>query len=209
MDADQLEILKKVKSGEISAEEGARRLSQLESAPPDASPQAQAAPVIHEVSPQVHEVNPKDLPEENLENFRSWWLMPLWVGLGILVFSGGFMSWAFANGLFFWFYCAWLPLSLGLLVMLLAVWSRTARWLHVRVHQSNAKESQNIRISFPIPAGLIGWSLRLVGPRIPQLKDKEWIDTAIPILETLSSSKEPLVVEVNEQDGEKVQVYIV
>ena len=200
MQDDRLEILNQVKAGEISIEEGARRLSALEE-PAPTQPEPQPEPVLHEM-------NPADLSEANLAYFRRWWLIPLWVGLGVVVFSAGLMSWGFSNAMF-WYYCAWLPFLLGLVILLGAAWSRTARWLHVRVHESNAAESHNIRISFPIPIGLAGWALRMVGPRITEMKNREWIEAAIPMLQTIHESKEPMVVEVNEKDGEKVQVYIV
>jgi len=50
--------------------------------------------------------------------------------------------------------------------------------------------------------------LRLAEPYIPQLKEKNLVETIVPMLDTIGNSRDPMVVEVDEKDGEKVQVYI-
>ena len=202
METNRLEILNKVKAGEISVEEGARLLNSLESKPgPEALPLPGDA--------VMQEASPEDLSEAGVERYRNWWLYPLWVGLGILIFASGLMSWGYTSGQFFWFYCAWLPLLLGLLVIVLSAWSRRARWLHVRVNENKPEKSTNIKISFPLPTGIAGWFLRTFGSSIPKLKEKGIAERVLPLIDTLENSTEPVVIEVNDKEGEKVQVYIV
>ena len=59
-----------------------------------------------------------------------------------------------------------------------------------------------------MPIHLVGWGLRVFGPLIPKFKDKN-IEMIAPILESLRESREPLSVEVDNNNGEKVQVFIV
>jgi hypothetical protein len=203
MESDRLEILNKVKAGEISIEEGAERLKRLESEPAE---DFMTAPIS---GPVLQPASSEDLSDFERKAFQNWWLYPFWLGLGILVFAAGLMSWGYTTGRFFWFFCSWLPLSLGVLVIILSAWSRQARWLHVRVNETSDEKQTRINFSFPIPTGAAGWVLRTFGSAIPQLREKGVMDSVLPLLDTLGSSREPMVVEVNEKDGERVQIYIV
>lgn len=203
METDRLKILNKVKAGEISIEEGSRLLGSIE------GDSQRSADVASSTGPVVQEASPEDLSEAGLTRYRNWWLYPLWIGLGLLVFSSGLMSWAYSSRTFFWFYCSWLPLLLSLLVIVLAAWSRQARWLHLRVDEQSETKSSHIKLSFPIPTGLAAWFFRTFGASIPALKEKGIPESVLPLLDTLGNSREPMVVEVNEKDGQKVQVYII
>jgi hypothetical protein len=203
MEQERLKVLNQVKAGEISIEEGARLLKRLENEPGG----QQQDQFIQE--PSFQAATPDEISEAGLKQYQNWWLYPLWVGLGILVFSAGLMSWGYSNGAYFWFYCSWLPLLLGLLVIVLSAWSRNARWLHVRVDEESEEKNTHINLSFPLPTGIAGWFLRTFGSSIPKLKDKQVTETILPLLDTLGSSREPMIVEVNDKEGEKVKVYII
>lgn len=150
--------------------------------------------------------NPPD-PDE-IKKWKRWWVIPMWVGVGITVIGGAFMYSAFAaNGLGFWFACAWFPFMLGVLLMALAWSSRTAPWLHVRVHQRPGQSPQKIAISFPLPIRFAGWGLRTFGHFIPNMEgiDLEGVLTA---LDESAKDGTPFFVDVDDEDGERVQVFI-
>lgn len=173
-------------------------------APPstDSFPHENGTP-MSQPSPQIGAFDP------NLARWRRYWMIPLWIGVGITVLGGLLLFWAYqAGGFSFWFGCAWLPFILGLAVMVMAVASRTARWLHLRVHQKPGERPQTIALSFPLPLRLTAWLIRNFGHHIPQLKNTG-IDEMILALGKHTSSETPFYVEVDEgEDGEKVQVYI-
>jgi hypothetical protein len=73
-------------------------------------------------------------------------------------------GWRSASGLF-----ALVPIPVGVAVMALAWGSRSARWLHLRVHQKEGERPKNIAISLPLPLHLIAWLLRHFGSYIPNL----------------------------------------
>jgi hypothetical protein len=86
-------------------------------------------------------------------------------------------------------------------VVALAWWSRTARWLHVRIRD----EGTRINFSLPLPLSPAAWLVRLARPWVPQLRDT-------PVDELILSMAEMedegiLALEVNEGEGEEVQVY--
>jgi len=146
---------------------------------------------------------------EELQKWKRWWVIPLWVGAAVTVIGGLLMYWAFnANGYGFWFACAWFPFLLGVVLLAFAWNSRTAPWIHVRVHQAPGKSPRKIAISFPIPVRLTVWGLRLFGHRIPQLEGTS-LDEVILALKDVSKDGTPLFVDVDDdEDGERVQVFI-
>jgi hypothetical protein len=194
-----MNILKKVQTGELSAEEAARQMDSLE------SNQAAPGPAIPDADPLPQNPAPDEsLPLPGLGWWQNAWLIPVWVGTGILVLSAWLLSWGYANERYFWFYCSWLPLSLGILVLLLGVWSRQARWVHIRIREA---AGTNISISLPLPVHLASWVLKMIAPRISDLKDKH-LDTLPQVLDALGDSKDPLSVEVDDKNGDRVRVYI-
>ena len=165
----------------------------------------------------VHAPQPESAPQEKftgpqidpgMTKWRRFWWIPLWVGVGITVISASLMYVAWSKGGFgFWFACTWFPFALGVLVMALAYSSRTARWLHVRVHQKPGERPQNISISMPIPLRLTAWFFRTFKGRIPHMENTG-IDELIMALEKTNPDT-PFYVEVNEgENGERVEVYI-
>jgi hypothetical protein len=103
-----------------------------------------------------------------------------------------------------WLVCGWLPLVLGLLVMLLAWWTRHAKWLHVRIREGGERK---IALSFPLPLALTAWALRLVRPFVPQLQETG-VDELVMALRK-SGRDEPISIDVQDDEGgEQVQVYI-
>jgi hypothetical protein len=140
--------------------------------------------------------------------WRSWWWIPMWVGVGITLIAALLMYWAYsASGVGFWFACTWFPFMLGVGVMALAWASRTMRWIHVRVHQKPGEKPQRIAISLPIPLHLTAWFLRTFGKNIPHMGNTG-LDELIMALDATSPDT-PFYVEVNEgNNGERVEVYI-
>jgi hypothetical protein len=158
--------------------------------------------------PQPEILRPPKAIDSSALKWRSFWWIPMWVGVGITVVAAWFMYWAWsASGFGFWFACTWLPFLLGVLVMALAWSSRTARWLHVRVHQKPGEKPERIAISLPIPLRLTAWFLRIFGKKIPNMGNTS-LDEVIMALDA-TSPEAPFYVEVNEgDDGERVEVYI-
>jgi hypothetical protein len=146
---------------------------------------------------------------DEIERWKRWWVIPLWIGAGITVVGGLLMYWALsANGFGFWFACAWFPFLFGVAVLALAWSSRTSPWLHVRIHQAPGERPQKIAISFPIPVRLTVWGLRTFGHHIPHMGDTS-LDEVILSLKEVAKDGTPFFVDVDEgEDGERVQVFI-
>ncbi len=148
------------------------------------------------------------LPED-VEKWKRWWMVPMWVGVGVLVLAAVWMYAAYANsGIGFWFVCAWFPFLFGVGLVALSYGSRRSRWLHLRVDQKPGERPQHIAISMPLPIGLASWFMRSFGHMIPDLRDKH-IDEMLQAVSDNTNAENPLYVEVDEgENGEKVKVYI-
>ena len=200
---ERMHILQMIEDGKISAADGLRLLDGLAAgaARDDAQPPAGDGP-----APDAGRTFAGDA---GLARWRRWWIVPTFVGMGVVTVSALFMYWAYAaSGIGFWLACASLPFAAGVLLMALAAGSRSATWVHVRVKNARGDRPHNIAISLPLPIRPTAWALRTFGGLIPALKDRG-IDELIMALGDSTSPESPLYVDVHETDGgEHVQVYI-
>ena len=93
------------------------------------------------------------------------------------------------------------------LVIVTSWFSRTARWLHIRVNTGEDDWPRRIAISLPLPIRLTAWGMRVFGHYIPGIEGMP-IDEAILALKDSATPETPFYVEVDEPGGERVQVYI-
>jgi hypothetical protein len=101
---------------------------------------------------------------------------------------------------------AWATLLLGLLAIVVGVWSRNAPWLHVRVQE---KDGQIVRVSLPIPLPLASQILTLARGFVDD-ETASYLDSAAAFINGLQrgEQQDPLRIEVDDGDGTQVQVYI-
>jgi hypothetical protein len=176
-----------------------------------AIPSAEAAPSEGQVV--QGEVLPDFPSSEETRRWRAWWMIPFWVGVAITIASGGLLYWAVqASGVGLGFFLALLPFLAGVILMVITWQARTARWLHLRIHQRPGQSPQMIAISFPLPLRLASWFLRVFQGYLPRQMgqfDRESLETLIQSLEQSVSANTPFYMEVqDDQDGERVEIYI-
>lgn len=135
----------------------------------------------------------------------------LWMGIFITVFSAwGMFAVQQGAGLNFWFYCLGMPLFLGILLTVMGAGSGTSRWIYVNVDRTRSRDAEgprNITIALPLPLGLAGWFLRNFGSRIEGLRNTN-VDEVVQAISLARNITEPLIVHVDDEDGERVQVFI-
>lgn len=232
-ESERTKILEMIAEGSISAEDGVKLLDALDGVSEVSS--LTERQTTSEITPDHHLESDQDIPNdtgygseevlkpdeiyhpdpipappdpEEIKKWKRWWVIPMWVGVGITVIGGAFMYSAFAaNGVGFWFACAWFPFMLGVFVMALAWSSRTAPWLHVRIHQRPGQTPQRIAISFPLPIRFASWGLRTFGHYIPNMEGVD-LEGVLVALNESSKDGTPFFVDVDDEDGERVQVFI-
>jgi hypothetical protein len=186
---ERLQILELIEAGEISVEEGARRL--------EASAEVAGAPDL-----SVAQVAPGARPA-----WVRWvWQAVFWMGSTLVAVGGLLVSAVYTGEVAVgWRVWSWLLFALGVLVVMLGWWLQRAHWLSVRV-----REPDGPRISFalPLPLGLVAWGLRVAAPFVPQLRGTG-VDEVILAMQEEMRDGHSLRVEVDEGvDGEQVQVYL-
>ncbi|MFQ6101623.1 MAG: hypothetical protein ACE5OS_10380 [Anaerolineae bacterium] len=185
---ERLRILELIEAGEISAEEGARRLEML--AETAEGPDTADTPATLAIRPAL---------------VRVLWQAVFWSGVGLTV-AGGLLvtavyAWGVAIG---WLTCGWPLLTLGVLGVILGWWLQRANWFSLRVRQTGGP---NVSLAFPLPLGLVAWGLRIARPFVPQLEETVVDELLLAMQEELRDSRS-FVVEVDErEDSEQVQVY--
>ena len=191
-------ILKQFENEEITLEEADRLLIDLESA----FSREENEPLLSEVDKSGDLAIPADF-----NRFKFAWIWFLFGGI-ILIMAGAFGMYdgyqSRGLGVGFWF--SWVPLSLGVCIVVLAINSINSLWIHVRVNTGKREWPQRIKFSIPLPIQLTQLAGRLalkhdIGGRLNALDVDE-------IIAVIKESDTPLAVYVDEDDGEKVQVFI-
>ena len=200
---ERKKILQMVADGKISADEAATLMRALdESAEDEIVPVGEASGMGGERSdaPEFDQVR------RRANRFSNAFL---WIGVIFTVLSAWAMFGIQKNaGINFWFYCMGMPLFLGILFTTMGAGSKTSRWMYVNVDRSHQEEwPRNITIAFPLPLGFASWFLQNFGSRIDGLK-KTSVDEIVQAIAMAKNISEPLIVHVDDDDGERVQVFI-
>ncbi|MGQ0600674.1 MAG: SHOCT-like domain-containing protein [Anaerolineales bacterium] len=207
----RLQILKMIEDGKLNAEDGIRLLNALSGSAAVAAAEAKLAPAPEAIAPKSAPTAAAQSPPPDFAYWRSWWRLPFALGTAFTVIIAALAFWAWRaadNQLTVWFGLLMCPLAFGVLVMALALASRTAKWLHLRVNTGRDEFPRRIALSLPMPIGPLRWVVNLIAQFNPELQ-KRGVTEMITALGSDLSSDNPLYVEVDEgEGGEKVQVYI-
>jgi uncharacterized integral membrane protein len=200
---ERKKILQMVADGKINAEEAARLMRALDESAEEEIEVIETGSGSGSGGSDAIEF---DLVRKRAMRFA---MVPLWVGVILTVLSAWWMfSIQQSSGLNFWFFCMSMPLLFGVLLIALGARSESSRWLYVNVDRSNRTDwPRNITIALPLPLGLVGWLLKNFGSYIEGLK-RTTVDEVIMAISAVKLGTEPLIVHVDDDDGERVQVFI-
>ena len=202
---EQKKILKMVEDGKISADEALKLIQALESS----TDSGEAIAASTQTSGTGWEGSDSPEFEEIAGKARRLWQVLLWIGVSVVVLSAYWLyTLVYSSNYGFWFFCALVPFLFGILLLALFTGGRTSRWVYVNVEQPQSEWPRFFTLGLPLPLGLASWFLRYFGNNIEGL-DQAAVNEILEFLSKGFSSKEPVIVNVNEgHDGERVQVYI-
>lgn len=204
---ERRKILQMVEEGKISAEEAASLMRALDEHSAD-----EQMDVFETKTSYGFEGSETSAPEfeEVKARARRFAAIPLWVGVTIAVLS----AWSIFSiqqnaGVNFWFFCLMFPLMLGVLLIAIGSAGPSSKWLYVNVDRRYAEDwPKNITLGFPLPLGLTAWFMRTFGHNINGM-NKTQVDGIVEVLNATGKSDDPFIVNVDDDDdGDRVQVYI-
>jgi len=200
---EEKRVLKMVADGKITPDEAMTLIKALEAG--SAEP---AAVVVDEQAGSgfVKDAGPEF--EEVKVRARRFAGIPLWIGISFTILASYWLFILVQNANYgIWFACAWFPLLLGILLVALSTGGMNARWIYVNVQQGSGEWPQHITFGLPVPLGLLGWIVRNFGHYLRGWQAVD-VEEMLALLST-ATEEEPLVVNVeDDEDGDRVQVYI-
>ena len=209
-DSERQQILKMIDDGKISAEQGLTLMQALEGVPDDDQDLDESS-IIDVIQPDAgsRESEPAHSDPEfdrKLNRLRMLWVVPLWVGVIVTITAAYWMYAALqSQGFGFWFYFAWLPFVIGVALTALAFSSRSSRWIYINVKQKPGESPQRIVVAFPL--SVVSGIMNFVKFSVPDQQAGAFGEVMNALFKSTHSS-EPLMVDVQEKDGEHVQIYI-
>ncbi len=202
---DQMELFLKVERGELSAEEAARRLEEIQNSAGDLfTSEAVVEPVTVEEVP----AHSRTSEVRSFEHLTRWWVLPF--VFGVLITAMGafwmYLGWNQGDPLF-GFWLAWLPFIIGVVVMALSWRARASHWLHIQINQKPGSKQRNFTLSIPLPLGLVKWANLTFGQHFPPEIRGVDLDDLIDSIEESVTMENPIYVWA-EEEQQQVEIWI-
>jgi hypothetical protein len=203
----EMELFQKVERGEISAVDAARLLEELQSGEP-ARPAGVAAVVQGTVIDHTAQRHDADI--RHFAGVAHWWLIPFIAGVLATTLGAFWMYLGWNEGqINFGFWLAWLPFSVGIMLMAYSWKARASHWIHMSIHQGPGRHPQQFSLSFPLPFGLVKWANRKFGQHFPNEVRGMDLDDLLDSIEDSVTSDNPIYLWVNdEKEQNQVEVWI-
>jgi hypothetical protein len=198
MNNERLRILKSIETGEISVEEGVRRLERL-----PGSESAEASRSAETSTPPREQAQPPSgVPIPGFVHLV--WRVVFGVGIAVLAGGGFLLMRAYTREGMPGLTWGWVLFVLGLVVSLLGWWLERARWFTLRVREHGGPA---FTIALPLPLGVVVGLLRVAKPFVPQLQEMEADQLILAMRDELQDGRS-FVVNVDEgEDGDRVEMY--
>lgn len=199
-DENKLEILRKVENGTLSIEEGADLIGMLDNARSEPEPQPSAA-----VPPMK--------PIEKHEASGCWkaaWSMFLVGGAILAGFSAYWIYSGYTNHGFGWgFWLSWIPMLIGIGLMIFGWALMESPWMHVRIHSKEEGKKFIFVFSMPVPFNMARWVMENFGHYMPEEVKSQEIINMLDQAEASIKNGEPFEIQVDDdKDGSKVDIFI-
>ncbi len=219
---ERLDILEQLEKGKLSPEDAARLLeedpetllNELEH-PMDVLEALEGGKISTEQAaaklgngPRREQEHSSDFSNiefsENEQEPRSGiiWMILSSVGVLTIALSAWWMASRISGpgGMDFWFFVAWIPFLIGLLLLVIGWMSRNAPWIRIRVRSKHDGSSFRLNLGFPIPTGIIRWGIG-TSNRFEHKIDMLEIDKILESFEK-GNLAEPITIHVDDEDDD-------
>jgi len=197
------QILQMLEEGSITAEEAEGLLAAIS---PEEKEDDFAGQTV--ITPDLPEAEPYE-PPPDMKRFRRFWRIPFFIAGGSLLLSAfglALMYQTTGQVALIGFMCLWSIFVVALLATLIVLLARKAPWLHVRVQE---KGGRRIAISIPLPLRLAHWGIDIAKFYVPtdQAANLEMASAFMKGM-TDDPDQEPIMINVDDDDGDRVQLYL-
>jgi len=205
MNEAQDQILRMLEEGKITAEEADKLLAVLG---PDQGVGTVAGDVVITEEPETGS-GQSSYQRPDYSRYQTLWHIPFFIAAGSLLLSGlglALMYQADERVATLGFLCIWSIFLLAFAATILIVLARQAPWLHIRIQEQGGRR---IAISLPLPLRLANRVLRMARYIVPKNQAMH-LDTAATFVDAMGDdpNREPIIIEVDDDDGDKVELYI-
>ncbi|GMQ79479.1 MAG: hypothetical protein BMS9Abin02_2076 [Anaerolineae bacterium] len=201
------QILQMLSDGIISAEEAGNLLEALKSQGTD--------PIIIDANAPPGETLEGEIitplstqPPPELSRYRRFWLIPFLIAIGSILLSGLglFLLYQSVNPAYLGFICLWAIFLGALFSAAVLVLAQRSTWLYLNVEERNGVK---IRVAFPLPLSLVKWAVRVARPFVPteQFMHLQMAASLVDMMQR-SPDREPIAIDVDDGNGDRVQIYI-
>lgn len=195
-----MDVLSRLERGEISTQEAAQLLERGNGDREARTQDFEKAGESTNLAPETERV---EVREERFDPARTWgWWFTLIASGAVLTFLAGlWMSSDVRDGSFgIGFLCAWLPLAIGVLLIVLGVATRRGPWANLWINRRRRGGDTDVILDVPVPVGMAGVVLRTVGRHIPGL-DEQDVDKLINALQESRRKGEHIQIQ-SKQDND-------
>ncbi len=213
MGESEQQILKMLSDGIITADEASELLRTMkpnaeeQDAATEGAPDGEQSGYQEVLEGEIITPGSRQPPPELLQ-IRRYWYIPTLIAVGSLIFSGAglFLLYQSENPAFLGFFCLWGIFIMALLATVLLLTSFRSTWFYLNVEEAGGT---HIRFALPLPLSFVDWIVRIVRPFLPRAL-APYIDTAATFVKAMRDNpeSEPILINVDEGTGEKIQIYI-
>jgi len=201
------QILQMLSDRIISAEEAGKLLEALKSQETD--PIIVNADTPHKDALEGEIITPLSTqPPPELSRYRRFWLIPFLIAISSLLLSGVglFLLYQSENPAFLGFFCLWAIFIGALFSAAILILAQRSTWLYLNVEE---EYSTKIRLALPLPLSLVKWAVRMARPFVPA-EQFNHLQNAAFLVDMMQSSphREPIAINVDDENGDRVQIYI-
>jgi hypothetical protein len=196
MSEERLKILEMLRAGEISPQQAMELLEGPgEESPADTVASENQAPGV----------------PAGVNGSGDWWIYPAAAGAVVMAMGAPLAALGLTKrlGLFWAVGCGWVPLLTGMLAFSIGVWSRGARWFHLRIKNTETG-GQTFALSLPLPLALTARLVRMVQPYVPQLQETGVDEAILALQDAISKDQDaPFYIDVSTGDqGEQILIWL-
>jgi hypothetical protein len=196
MSEERFKVLEMLRAGEISPQQAMELLKALgEESPADMAESEGRAPI----------------PPDGVRASGDWWIYPTAAGAVVMAMGAPLAALGLTKrlGLFWAIGCGWVPLLTGMLAFSVGVWSRSARWFHLRIKDTETG-GQTFGLSLPLPLSLTARLVRMAQPYVPQLQETGVDEAILALQEAVSKDQEaPFYIDVHAgARGEQILIWL-